>query len=77
MTPSLELYQMDFATLSALVYRDAIKQKHDGRQRLQEELTAGKQEEENAKSVARKAFTDESDIDDVAELFLEHLLKVA
>ena len=68
---------MDFATLSALVYRDAIKQKHDGRQRLQEELTTGKQEEENAKSVARKAFTDESDIDDVAELFLEHLLKVA
>lgn len=72
----MALYQMDFAQLSALLYRDSIQQKHSNRQRLLVELTNHKQEEDNAKKRYRKALENTSSVDAFAELILDHLLAV-
>ena len=66
---------MDFADLSRLIYRDDIKQKHDGRERLALELQGNKLSEDNAKAKRRKELADTSqEVDQVAQLILDHLL---
>ena len=66
---------MDFADLSRLIYRDDIKQKHDGRERLALELQGNNFPEDNAKAKRRKELADTSqEVDQVAQLILDHLL---
>ena len=78
--PTLELYAMTFADLGRLVYRDVIKQKHDSRNRLNQELCDKKQREDAAKT-AFKAKLDDAAAEagsesTVASLLLDHLMVV-
>lgn len=68
---------MDMAALSALVYRDNVKQKHNARERLQLELSGKKNEEHLARAqpaTSRNALETSFEPDPVSEVILNRLL---
>lgn len=78
MSPSLDLYRLDFGQLSALLYRDTVKQKHSDRARLNKELEDKKQDEDNERAQRRiTASSSKPPVNTFVSLVIEHLLAVA
>ena len=75
---NLEMYS--FQELSAMIYRDAIQQKHQDRARLEREMIENKETEEIAKKEHLRLKSLEgstaSGVNTVTEIILEHLLAV-
>lgn len=77
MSPSLDLYRLDFGQLSALLYRDTVKQKHSDRARLNKELEDKKQDEDNERAQRRITASSSKPPNTFVSLVIEHLLAVA
>lgn len=69
---------MEFHELSALLYRDNIREKHDAKKRLHNELEEKKKPEEQTKKAKLKAVADaKQKPSTMAVLLMEHLIAVS